>query len=155
MIRRAPTFALAYVLPFVLALGLAGAAARAVAATAASKASGAQEELRQLKSRIDAIQKRLADAEGLKSEAADALQACERAISDANRAVVGLSEDARSAAASAAALKREIARAEEELKVQRAALANLVYQQYTAGRPETLAILMNGGEPNAIARRLH
>ncbi len=151
MIRSTLTF----VLTSVLWLAFAATVAPAAAATSAAKASGAQEELRQLKSRIEAIQRRLTDAEELKSEAADALQESERAISGASRTVAELSEQARGAAAKAAELKRETAQAEGELKRQRETLAKLLYQQYTAGRPETLAILLNGGDPNAIARELH
>src|SRR5215213_8102148 len=69
--------ALPFVLTFALLLAFATTAAPAAAASPAAKASGAQEELRQLKSRIEAIKKRLTDAEGLKSEAADALEASE------------------------------------------------------------------------------
>jgi septal ring factor EnvC (AmiA/AmiB activator) len=147
--------ALSSVLTFVLSLAFAATAAPAAAATPAAKASGAQEELQQLKSRIEAIQKRLTDAEELKSEAADALRESERAISDASRTVADLSDRSRNAAARAAELKRETARAESELARQRETLARLLYQLYTAGRPETLAILLNGGDPNAIARELH
>ena len=134
-------------------MGLAGAPAWA--ATDASKASGAQEELRQLKGRIDAVQKRLAEAEDSKSEAADALRESERAISDANRALAGLTERSREAQARLAELKRDLQRIESELKAQQSALAGMLYHQYVAGRPETLAILLNGRNPNAIARDLH
>jgi septal ring factor EnvC (AmiA/AmiB activator) len=147
--------ALTHVYSLALSLVFAGAAASLPAATNSAKASGAQEELRQLKSRIDSIQKRLAEAEESKSEAADALQESERAISDANRSVAELSGQARDAAAKAAELKRDMERAESELTRQRATLAKLLYQQYVTGRPETLAVLLNGGDPNAIARELH
>src|SRR5207237_5215806 len=52
-------------------------------------------------------------------------------------------------------LKRDEATAQSALKKQQDALGRLLYQQYAAGRPETLAILLNGREPNAIARELH
>lgn len=136
-------------------LALAGAAGTVPAATNASKASGAQDELRELKSRIESIQKRLAEAEESKTEAADALQASERAISDANRAVAELAEQSRSARVKATELRREIEKTESGITSQRAATAKLLYQRYTAGRPDTLAVLLNGHDPNAIARELH
>ena len=108
-----------------------------------------------LKGRIESIQKRLAEAEESKSEAADALQESERAISDANRAVSQLNDKSRNANAKVAELKRETGRIEHELEQQRLAAAKLLYQQYTTGRPEGLAILLRGGDPNAIARELH
>ena len=134
---------------------VAGAAGPAAAATAASKSSEARTELKQLKSRIEAIQKKLAEAEESKAEAADALATSERAISDANRAVANLSDQSRSANVRVTELKREIAATESEVKRQRAAAANLLYRQYTAGRPDTLAVLLSGRDPNAIARDLH
>lgn len=132
--------------------------AGALAATytsAPSKASEAQEELRELKSRIDAIQKRLAEAEESKTEAADALRASERSISDANRALAELSDQSRTAGSRLAELKREIDRIEANLKVQRATLADLLYRQYVTGRPDIAAVLLNGQDPNAVARELH
>ena len=111
--------------------------------------------MKQLKARIEAIQKKLAEAEESKAEAADALQESERAISDVNRKVSELVEQSRSANARVAELKREIAATERELARQRAAAAKLLYQQYTAGRPDTLALLLSGRDPNAIARDLH
>jgi septal ring factor EnvC (AmiA/AmiB activator) len=136
-------------------LGLAGAAAPLPAATDASKASSAQKELRQLKSRIEAVRQRLADAEESKSEAADALQESERAISNASRALATLLGEAREANLRLAELKGETQRLESGLKTQQTAAAKMLYQQYTAGKPETLAILLNGRDPNAIARDLH
>ncbi len=125
------------------------------AATPASKAAGAREELRELTSRIEAIQKRIAGAEESRTEAADALEESERAISDANRAIVALAERSRGARERVADIRRETARAEGALKAQRETLAKLLYQQYTAGRPDGLAILLNGRDFNAKARELH
>lgn len=133
----------------------AGAAGLAEAATNASKAADAQNELKQLKARIEAIQRKLAAAEESKAEAADALATSERAISDANRAVADLREQSRSANARVAELRREIEKTQREIERQRDAAAQLFYRQYTAGRPDTLAIVLSGRDPNAIARDLH
>jgi septal ring factor EnvC (AmiA/AmiB activator) len=132
-----------------------GFGALAGAAGAATNAAGAKEELRELKSRIEAVQKRIAEAEESKNEAADALQQSERAISDANRTLSELSDRSRGANAALKGLKREIERGERERQSHQAALGELLYQQYVAGRPETLGLLLNGGDPNATARRLH
>jgi septal ring factor EnvC (AmiA/AmiB activator) len=135
-------------------LGLAAPEGSAATATTA-KASAAQEELRELKSRIESIQKRLAEAEESRTEAADALRASERSISDANRALAELAGESRTAVARLADVRREIERVETKLGTQRAALADLMYRQYVAGHPETAAVLLNGQDPNAIARELH
>lgn len=147
MIRRESIFACIF--------GLVVVAMPATAATGASKAADARQELRELKSRIEAIQKNLDRAEDSKSEAADALEASERAISDANRAISELDQRSQAANARVADIRRETARAESALAGQREALSKMLYQQYITGRPEGLAILLNGSDPNAIARELH
>jgi murein hydrolase activator len=124
-------------------------------AAGASQAANAQQELRELRSRIDAIQKNLEQAEGSKSEVADALAASERAISEANRAISELGQKSQAATAKAAEIRREIAATENALSMQRKALSKMLYRQYITGRPEGLAVVLNGRDPNAIARELH
>jgi septal ring factor EnvC (AmiA/AmiB activator) len=136
-----------------LAFGQAGCAA--AAAPTAARAAGAQEELRDLKSRIDAVQKRIAAAEENRTEAADALRASERSISDAKRAVAELSEQSKSASSRLLGLQRDVERLQTGISSQRARLRELLYRQYLAGQPSTLAVLLNGGDPNTIARDLH
>lgn len=136
-------------------LGVALAATPASAATSASKSSDAKKELHELKSRIEAIQKNVEQAESSRNEAADALAASERAISDANRALSELGQKSEVANAKLAEIKRETARAENALSGQRKALSKMLYQQYVAGRPEGFAILLNGRDPNEMARELH
>ena len=144
-----------YTLVLRLTLLVGASAIGASYAYPATQAATAKEELRELKSRIDAIQRRLNAAEESKTETADALQKSERAISEANRRLADLSEQSRSARATLTRLKLEIMQGEAELAHRQARLGKLLYQHYAAGRPETLGVLLNGGDPNAIARRLH
>lgn len=98
--------------------------------------AGAKEkELRELRGRIEALQKQLAGAEESKSEAADALRESERAISEANRALRELGAQSREINRELAALGAESQRSEASLKSQQVLLARLLYQQYLAGRP--------------------
>lgn len=122
---------------------------------AAATAAGATEELRELRGKIEALQKRLADAEESKSEAADALQESERAISDANRSLRELAQQSGAVNQRLAELRAESHRGEETLKSQRALLARLLYQQYLGGRTEPLRLVLNREDPNRIARQLH
>ncbi|MES2563749.1 MAG: peptidoglycan DD-metalloendopeptidase family protein [Pseudomonadota bacterium] len=144
-----------YTLALRLTLLLGASAIAFSYAHAATQATGAKEELRELKSRIDAIQKRLNAAEESKTETADALRKSERAISEATRQLADLSEQSSSANAKLVGLQHEITQGEAELAKHRARLGKLVYQHYAAGRPEALGVLLNGGDPNAVARRLH
>jgi septal ring factor EnvC (AmiA/AmiB activator) len=130
-----------------LALGAPGALAAA---------SGTQErELRELRGRIEALQKQLERAEETRSEAADALRESERAISEANRALRELGARAREVDARLAALRAEAAEREQALRTQQALLARLLHQAYLAGPAEPLKLLLNGEEPARLARQLY
>ena len=125
------------------------------AAVPAASPGGAKErELRELRSRIEALHKRLAAAEDSKSEAVDALQESERAISDANRALRELAEQSREISERLGALGAESKQREDALKAQQALFARLLYQHYLGGRAEPLKLLLNGQDPNEVARHL-
>ena len=121
----------------------------------AAEAGTKEKELRELRGRIEALQKSLAEAEESKSEAADALRESERAISETNRALRELGEQAREINKRLADIGAESKRGEEELKSQQALLARLLYQQYLGGQAEPLKLLLNREDPHSIARRLH
>jgi len=130
--------------------------AACAAAAAAAPASGAQkEELRQLRSRIDALQQRLAAAEETKSEAADSLRESERAISETNRVLRELAGQRRTLNAQLSELQGKGRRATAEIDAQQARLARLLYQQYIGAQPDALKLLLNRDDPNRIARELH
>jgi septal ring factor EnvC (AmiA/AmiB activator) len=123
---------------------------------AESAGAGAKEqELRELRGRIEALQKSLADAEESKNEAADALRESERGISEANRVLRELGTQSREANRQIASLHAESRRREDALKAQQAALAELLYWQYLGGGGAPLKLLLNREDPNEIARRLH
>jgi septal ring factor EnvC (AmiA/AmiB activator) len=135
-----------------LAVALFGVAAQA---GAAPPPAAREKELRELRGRIEALQKRLTDAEGLKNEAVDALRESERAISEANRELRGLAQQARAADARLAELNAESARAQQALKEQQALLARLLYHHYINGQPGPLRLLLNREDPSRIVRQLH
>jgi septal ring factor EnvC (AmiA/AmiB activator) len=123
---------------------------------AAAPASNAQkEELRQLRGRIDALQKRLAASEETKSETADALRESERAISETSRTLYELAGRQREAQARLAELRGQSQRTSADIKTQQARLARLLYQQYIGAQPDALKLLLNREDPNQIARELH
>jgi len=134
-----------------LLLLLASPAAEPAAAGAKEK----EKELRELRGRIDAMQKRLAAAEESKSEAADALRESERAISEANRALRELGSEARQHQKRLAELNAESRSREKALKAQQAMLADLIYRHYLGGQAEPLRLLLNREDSGQISRRLH
>ena len=125
------------------------------AAPAARSAAEAKYELRDLRGKIEALQKRLAGTEDSRSEAADALKETERAISDANRGLRELAHQSRDANQRLAELRDESRRAEETLGRQQALLARVLYQHYLGGEVGPLRLLLNREDPNRIARQLH
>lgn len=125
------------------------------AAAAAGEAGAKEKELRELRSRIEALQKSLSKAEGSKSEAADALRESERAISEANRALRELAGRSAAINRRLSELNAESRRREEALKAQQAQVARLLYHHYLGGRSEPLKILLNREDPDQIARQLH
>jgi murein hydrolase activator len=128
----------------------------APAADAATPSAGAKEkELRELRSRIEALQKQLADSEETKSEAADALRESERAISETNRTLRELVSQSKEINSELAQIGAESRRGEAALASQQKLLAQLLYQHYLGGQAEPLKILLNREDPNEIARRLH
>ncbi len=129
--------------------------ASAGAAAAATSPGRAKEDLRQLRDKIEALQKRLADAEESKNEAADALKESEGAISDASRTLRELGQQSREANRRLTELRAASQQSESTLGAQQALLARLLYQQYLGGQSEPLKLLLNREDPNQIARQLH
>lgn len=114
-----------------------------------------KEDLRQLRSRIEALQKELAGSKESKSEAADSLRESERAISDANRKLAELAGQQREANAALNQLQTQSRQLDSEIQSQQALLGKLLYQQYLNGQQEYLRLLLNHQDPNQVARNLH
>jgi murein hydrolase activator len=129
---------------FALVLGLA-----------ATVYAGPTDQLKELRGRIETLRKQLAESEETKSEAADALRESERAISEANRHLFELAGDQREAKATLARLEARTARTLEDADAQQTLLGKLLYQQYLAGQPEPLRIILDRRDPNEIARQMY
>ena len=98
------------------ALGLLVLLLLASPAAEPAGAGAKEKELRELRGRIEALQKQLAGAEESKSEAADALRESERAISEANRSLRELGVQSKEINRELAELTAEARRNEESLK---------------------------------------
>jgi len=128
----------------------------ALGAGAAAPVSSAQkEELKQLRGRIEAMQKRLAASEETKSEAADALRESERAISETNRTLRELAGQQREIQTQLGEMRSQSRSLSADIATQQERFARLLYQQYTGTQPDTLKLLLNREDPNQIARELH
>ena len=142
-----------YALFFLLLSGLV--AGTATGATNPSRAAEARSELKELRARIEALQKKLQDAEGTRAEAADALKTSERAISDASRRLRELAEESEELNKRLDEIRSATRQREAALKRQQALIEDVFYQQYIAGRNEPLRLMLSGEDPNRIARNLY
>ncbi len=116
-----------------------------------------KEDLKQLRSRIETLQKELADTEESKSEAADALRDSERAISAANRQLNKLAQEQDKAREKLSRLQAQSEQLARDVEMQQAQLGKLLYRRYVAGsgQKEYLSLLLNQQEPNQIARNMY
>jgi septal ring factor EnvC (AmiA/AmiB activator) len=114
-----------------------------------------QEELRELRARISAMQKKLAAAEESRSEASDALRESEQAISEANRELRQLAVQSRESGAKMSALRKSADAAGATLHGQQELLGRMLRQQYLQGEPDALRLVLGREDPGALARQLH
>lgn len=133
------------------------AAAAALPAAVASTPEIAEKraDLSELRNRIDALQKELGASEGHRADAADRLRESEKQISNLQRELHRLSTQQ----GNLQNTLRDLARQSEELSgtlgQQQASLEQLVHRQYVQGNPGSLQLLLNGSDPNQVARDLH
>ena len=117
-----------------------------------------QEELKETRARIEALKKEIAQAEGVRVEAADALKESEVAVSTANRQLAQLSQEQRAAQQALAQLGRDSRGTQSQIDKQRAALAKLVRERYVAYGGEfaqsPLKLFFSGENPARGAREL-
>ena len=139
------------VYPLILLLTLALTPGAILAATA----SQTQDELRELRARISALQKALVAAEGTKSEASDALRESEQAISEANRELHQLNRQSRTAGARLAELRKSSRETGNALRNQQEVLGRMLRRQYLQGQPEVMRLVLSREDPNDMARQLH
>lgn len=116
--------------------------------------AGKQEELDNLRRRITEMQRDLEKTSESRTEAADALRASERAISDSNRELASLATQQHETDAKLSALQADAQRLGKNIAGQQSQLGELLYRQYIGGRQDYLRLLLNGEEPNRTARDL-
>ncbi len=115
-------------------------------------AASQQEDLENLRQRISKMQSEIARTSESKSEAADALRASEKAISDSNRKIAELAASQHEADTKLDALKIQQQKLKDHLARQQALLSELLYQQYLGGKHEYLKLMLDNQDPNKVAR---
>jgi murein hydrolase activator len=115
------------------------------------------EDLKQLRGRIETLQKELADTEESKSEVADALRESERAVIAANRKLAALTREHHEANNKLSQIQAQSKQVARDIEAQQLRLGKLLHRQYLTGGGQTeyLSLLLNQQDPNEIARNLH
>jgi septal ring factor EnvC (AmiA/AmiB activator) len=133
----------------------AALAATLLAAPLAAPAAGPADELKELRGRIDRLQKQLGETQASRIRAVDALRESERAISEANRRLFELAREQARARESLEQIKAEQERLTAGVDEQQRDLSEALYRQYLQGRPAPLAVLLERQDPNQLSRRMH
>lgn len=114
-----------------------------------------QADLGEIQSKIKSLRKDLSASENDKANAANRLRDSERKIS-------ALERELRDFSTQQARLEKTLKSLEDQsetlgttLNQQQAELERLLYKQYLRGSTDSLQLLLNGNDPNQIARDLH
>ncbi len=143
-----------------LVLGLATPMASAREAAPARKGNSPeiaekQADLGELRNRIDGLRKELSTSEENKADAADRLRESERKISRLERELNELNEQRGQLQKKLKSLEQQSQELGSTLNQQQSQLEKLLYKQYLRGNPDSLQMLLNGNNPNQMARDLH
>lgn len=149
---RARLVAAAVVSCVVLAAGLASGAPRARDKPAPAAAS--EEDLKQLRGRIERLEKELAQTEESHGEAAEVLKASEKAVSEANRALYELANAGKALSKQLAELGESGERARREIAAQQALAERLLRVQYEHGGQDRLRLILEGRDLATLTRHL-
>ena len=126
----------------------------ATATAVAAPDNGKQEELKELRSRIQSLQEELEQATEDRSEVADALKKSERRISDVNRGLRDLEHRQRSLSRDLKQLNEDTRSTQGEIAEQQKRLAVLLKERYIQGSGDALKLMLNGQNPGEVARNL-
>ena len=127
----------------------------AVNAASTSEIAEKQSDLGELRSRIEGLRKDLNANEENKADAADRLRESDRQISRLQRELHELTDQRTQLQNKLKTLERQSQELEGTLNLQQSQLEKLLYKQYLRGTPDSLQLLLNGDDPNQMARDLH
>ena len=121
---------------------------------AAGPENGKQEELKDLRGRIEALRQEMEQASEDRAEAADGLKNSERRISDVARSLRALEAKQRRLARELRQLEAETDTVNREISDQQRRLTVLLRERYMQGGNEPMKLLLNGQNPGEVARNL-
>ena len=121
---------------------------------AAKDSAASAEELRDLRAKIDRLQRDLAAAEKSKGGAADQLKETEKAVSEAHRALFALARDRRAIDAELETLAKQDRDIRASVAGQQALAERLLRLQYEQGAADRLRLLLEGRDAASVARHM-
>lgn len=123
--------------------------------TARAEITEKKTDLKELRGQIDSLRKEMADTEARRAGAADQLKEVEREISSTQRELHNLSAQQGRLQATLQDLGRQEQELAERQRRLHGELEDLAYRQYLQGNPDALRLLLNGENPNQLARDLY
>ena len=150
-LRRSPAFWRILLIGLLTAwmLGL-GASAHAEKASAELE----KQRLGELRTRIEKLQRDLSKSEESRSEAADALKASEKAISEVNRNLMALGREESKISQSLNELQKRIQSMRADVSKQQDLLERMLRHQYMHGNTDALRLMLDGQDVAAVERQL-
>ncbi len=112
-------------------------------------------DLKELRGQIEARRREMAATEGKRADVVDQLKGVEQEISVTLRELHTLGTQRGTLQSTLKDLGIQSRELESRLASQQGQLAKLVYRQYLLGNPDSLRLLLNGDDPNQMARDLH
>ncbi len=116
--------------------------------------AGKQQELKELRGRIQSLQEELEQTNEDRSEVADALKKSERRISDVNRGLRHLESRQRHLSRDLKQLNEDTRTTQSEIADQQKRLVELIRERYIQGGGDAMKLLLNGQNPSEVARNL-
>jgi septal ring factor EnvC (AmiA/AmiB activator) len=113
-----------------------------------------EEDLRELRGRIEKLQADLAAAEESRGEAQDQLKASGRAVSEAQRALFELAQRRRTLEGELAQIAKRDRETRANVTEQEALAAKLLRLQYQQGAPDRLRLALEGRDAATVARHI-
>jgi murein hydrolase activator len=114
-----------------------------------------QADLGELRGRIETLRKELNASEENRADAAVRLRESERQISRLQRELHELAEQRSKLQRNLQSLEQQSSELGSTLNQQQAQLERLLYKQHLRSTPDSLQMLLNGDDPNQMARDLH
>lgn len=113
-----------------------------------------QEELQELRNRIEVLQKKLSEQEESRVEAADSLKESEKAISEVNRRLHNLNTQQQSVQAQIAEIEGRVNQLQKKIAEEKQNIEKVIQTRYEASGKDTLKMILSGQNPAEVSRQL-